>query len=399
MIAKNLKIKNLFWKKINKKGATLFIAVVVSSLLLFISFFIVNLTIKNTMLSGLSRESQLAFYAADAGLECAIYWDIKFEPSKFDPNSSGSSIDCSGVTMISGNPITGTSTNSLVGGGDIGSISYVNSATKVDNSGIFSPTISTNSFPVSSGNFIFVAVRFYMNSNQEVVSVSDTASNNYIYAFKINNPIDNAMMEIWYARNTNSNNSNVVTATFDAPVAFVSIASTQYSGINISLGPDVTVTGLSSSDSDPFVQSSIFSTLTENQIIISAAQISKTTGGWSPNTGYQMRTQTFPGNVVMIQDKIVSSIQSNVRTMATYSETGHKSIAVASFRGALTGALGNRTSTFGFITDGSTNPNKPCAIVSVTKNLDGSTYIMSRGYNTCNTSNPRRVERGVEVTY
>ena len=32
---------------------------------------------KELKLSGLGRESQIAFYAADAGIECFFYWEIK----------------------------------------------------------------------------------------------------------------------------------------------------------------------------------------------------------------------------------------------------------------------------------------------------------------------------------
>jgi hypothetical protein len=41
-----------------------------------------------------------------------------------------------------------------------------------------------------------------------------------------------------------------------------------------------------------------------------------------------------------------------------------------------------------------------CAIVTVEKRAsDGKTYIKSKGYNTCDTGNTRRVERGIEVDY
>lgn len=63
------------------------------------------------------------------------------------------------------------------------------------------------------------------------------------------------------------------------------------------------------------------------------------------------------------------------------------------------GGDANPTSVFGFVMNQGTNPVNYCAIVTVTKNTNGTTYIKSRGYNTCDTSNPKRVERGVEVTY
>lgn len=44
-------------------------------------------------------------------------------------------------------------------------------------------------------------------------------------------------------------------------------------------------------------------------------------------------------------------------------------------------------------------PDPYCATVTVTKEPDGDTKIESKGYNTCDESNPRRVERAVRVTY
>lgn len=64
-----------------KKGFTIFIAVVVSGLLLIVVLSISNIALKETILSGAGRESELAFYAADSGVECALFWDWR--------NSSG----------------------------------------------------------------------------------------------------------------------------------------------------------------------------------------------------------------------------------------------------------------------------------------------------------------------
>lgn len=52
-------------------------AVLVSSVLLSVGVSIFNLTLKELVLSSSGRESQFAFYAADTGIECAIYWDFK----------------------------------------------------------------------------------------------------------------------------------------------------------------------------------------------------------------------------------------------------------------------------------------------------------------------------------
>ncbi len=73
-------IKNKFSIKKNLKkqsGFTLFVALIVSSLLLSIGLSLSNIILKQLIFSGSGRESQIAFYAADSGAECALYWDVK----------------------------------------------------------------------------------------------------------------------------------------------------------------------------------------------------------------------------------------------------------------------------------------------------------------------------------
>jgi hypothetical protein len=60
-----------------KRGFTLFIALIVSSLLLAIGFSLSTIILKQLIFANSGKESQLAFYAADSGAECALYWDRK----------------------------------------------------------------------------------------------------------------------------------------------------------------------------------------------------------------------------------------------------------------------------------------------------------------------------------
>ena len=63
-------------KKIKQqKGFTLLYAVLVSSIVLSASLSIINIALKQHKLSALSRESQVAFYAANTGIDCALYWE------------------------------------------------------------------------------------------------------------------------------------------------------------------------------------------------------------------------------------------------------------------------------------------------------------------------------------
>ena len=93
-------------KKIENSGFTLLVAIVTTSMLLIVSFVVVNVALKQLTLSYSSQESQYAFYNADSGTECAIYWDLKNPPgpSAF-ATSTTSTISC--YTML----------NKVVGGG------------------------------------------------------------------------------------------------------------------------------------------------------------------------------------------------------------------------------------------------------------------------------------------
>lgn len=76
-----------------KKGFALLYSVLIASILLAIGLAIFNITIKELLLSSLGRDSQFAFYAADTGAECALYWDFK---GNAFATSSSSSIECAG---------------------------------------------------------------------------------------------------------------------------------------------------------------------------------------------------------------------------------------------------------------------------------------------------------------
>lgn len=82
--------------KHKKRGFTLLYAVLVSSLLLSLGIAIFNVTLKELDLSSSARESQFAFYAADTGIECALYWDIQH--SAF-ATSTSSNINCAEQTI------------------------------------------------------------------------------------------------------------------------------------------------------------------------------------------------------------------------------------------------------------------------------------------------------------
>lgn len=60
-----------------QKGISLFIAVLVASVTALFSFAISNIALREVILAQTGRDSQSAFYAANSGVECALFWDLK----------------------------------------------------------------------------------------------------------------------------------------------------------------------------------------------------------------------------------------------------------------------------------------------------------------------------------
>lgn len=80
------------------KGFTLLLSVLVSSVLLALGFAIYNIVSKDIILSSSGRESQFAFYAADSGIECALYGDYQF--NVFATSSSATTVHCMGSDVL-----------------------------------------------------------------------------------------------------------------------------------------------------------------------------------------------------------------------------------------------------------------------------------------------------------
>jgi hypothetical protein len=108
------------------KGFTLLIAIITTSMLLIVSFVVVNIALKQLILASAAKESQYAFYAADSGTECAVYWDLPKDGSisKFDVTTPGVIDGCNEVDYITNKNIhTGSQTipepsnpSSVIGG-------------------------------------------------------------------------------------------------------------------------------------------------------------------------------------------------------------------------------------------------------------------------------------------
>jgi len=99
-------IKNKIKK--NKEGFVLLFVVVISSIILAITLSIANISLKEIKFSTSTKDTNDAFFAADTGAECALYYD-KSTINRFISPNPGGTITCANTTItptFSGNAST-----------------------------------------------------------------------------------------------------------------------------------------------------------------------------------------------------------------------------------------------------------------------------------------------------
>lgn len=86
----------------NKKthGFTLLFAVLIGSLLFTLGIAIGNIALKEIILSSSGKQSEKAFFSADAGTECALYWDIQQVAFPDRSGTDPSAINCAGSSIM-----------------------------------------------------------------------------------------------------------------------------------------------------------------------------------------------------------------------------------------------------------------------------------------------------------
>lgn len=113
---KNFQLSIFNFQKKAEAGFTLLLSIIVMGTLLLIATGIINLAFKQAIISNSGKESQLAFYAADTGMECALYWDVK-NPTGISAfaTSTGTQINCNRDANNPGNQwVVGGSSQSVI---------------------------------------------------------------------------------------------------------------------------------------------------------------------------------------------------------------------------------------------------------------------------------------------
>ncbi len=98
-----MKIKFMY-KRHTQEGITLLVTLLLMGVLLGVSTSLLNVTLKQFQLSGFSFASEMAFQAANAGMECALYHDfinaMFVVPGDGSEQSIVQSISCMGSGLV-----------------------------------------------------------------------------------------------------------------------------------------------------------------------------------------------------------------------------------------------------------------------------------------------------------
>lgn len=151
----------------NNNGYTLLFAVLVSSIVLAVGISILTISKKEFLLSSSARESIIAFYAADSGLECAMY-NTPDESAFSSSSPSTATANCFNTTLSNPNEVPAIPASPF-------SYQYTNNAQGIG--AIFTFHIKT-----SSSACAVVSINKFYNKDLatgEVIPITDIISKGY----------------------------------------------------------------------------------------------------------------------------------------------------------------------------------------------------------------------------
>lgn len=102
-----LPLKAISYQLSASSGFTVLFAVLLGSLLFSLGIAISQLSVKEIVLSSAGKQSEAAFFAADTGIECALYWDLRPNGSVFPKSNKAGEPPLTPVTCNGGsNPVS-----------------------------------------------------------------------------------------------------------------------------------------------------------------------------------------------------------------------------------------------------------------------------------------------------
>jgi len=397
----------------SSRGFVLPFAVLLSGILLSIGLAIFSITLKELVLSAAGRESQFAFFAADAGAECALYWDLKhpgFDTSIFDEYQAGTTTSDTvfsiGYDSVSRNDRENTT-----------NLTYSHTTGSNDNRMLI---VGVEIEDTSTADCVVTAVTYGGTPLTKVTSVN-AGSSTYM------------CVSLWYLTSPLSGSATVSVTTAGTVANIVSGTISLY---NVAQqGPEAFNTNTVTNQSSI---STSLTTVTDNAWVVDAVG-SGEDSGFSSGSGqtekYDRDSSSMQGagSTRLVPTASVTATQwtqggnSNrkahiVAAFAPFVITGSEEGAVphgavSQNSGAQCGGADITDPTTGWdpLTGWDSTPagelpvtttfdmqfqiqSGTCARVTVEKDTGG-TRVDSRGYNTCDLNSTRRVERGLRVRY
>lgn len=93
-------MKKIFPKQ--NKGFVALFTVLLAAVILSMAVGIANIALKQIVLSASATDANKSFYAADSGIECVLYQDIRNAAATFDSGNTTFNINCGGNTILVG---------------------------------------------------------------------------------------------------------------------------------------------------------------------------------------------------------------------------------------------------------------------------------------------------------
>lgn len=104
--------KNQIDRRRGQGGFTLILSIVVAGIVLAIGLSLLSIALKQFKISSIGLDSEMAFQAANAGVECIKFWDNSWEQGgKFDVGASSDEISCFGQPKDVGGASSGEEQN------------------------------------------------------------------------------------------------------------------------------------------------------------------------------------------------------------------------------------------------------------------------------------------------
>ena len=148
----------------NNKGFTLLFASLIVSLILSIGLAIARISLSQIILSSAGKESQKAFYNADSGIECALYYEYNEQ-------------------RVDGTPYFATSTISAPPPGlACAGMNAVNISTDIASGG----ATTTTSFSINPPTYSYPAGPYICDVNKQSFDVKVSKTPNVTYSGAVN---------------------------------------------------------------------------------------------------------------------------------------------------------------------------------------------------------------------